>query len=366
MTQNLDQVFHSMNNTTFASMKSVVNYNFRNLNMNNIYKKTTGIIGMMCLLSLSVVFTSCSSDDDEPQNTEQNTDGRKLRQLTIAEVPITRATLTDNTSSLSAAWSAGDEATYFNLTSHTENDLVLDFGALSASSANATSNFTGTVRCKTGDQIALFYPATYNSESTGPVTTSGTNRGKFTIDLSGQKGTLNDIAANYHYVYGVGDVTATSERMGTETASATISSMKSLLAVCKFTFNDGSNTIPVKRLNIGYADNDPTQGYSESGYPLTGTVNPFKKEGGITTIVPIEDICVTAAFPSDDPLTFDFGDRTSDVVYAALFPVSGQLFHFTVTNDDGTYTGTATATLKAGKFYNVPPLKLTKKLPSNN
>ena len=305
--------------------------------MNKIYFKT-GIVGIICLLSFTTVPVSCSSDDDGSENTEQNTDGRKLRQLTIAEVPITRATLTDNTSSLSAAWSAGDEATYFNLTSHTEDDLVLDFGVLSASSANATSNFTGTVRCKTGDQIALFYPATYNSESTGPVTTSGTNRGKFTIDLSGQKGTLNDIAANYHYVYGVGDVTATSERMGTETASATISSMKSLLAVCKFTFNDGSNTIPVKTLDIGYG-NDL--------YPLTGTVEPS---------VNASSVIATPNNTWTNPLTVTLASEKEDGVYVALFPCGNQNaeeFHFTVTVSKVTYTCTASATLKAGKFYNV-------------
>lgn len=296
---------------------------------------------MVFLGAFSAVLTSCSSDDNESESTEQPTDGRKLRQLTIAEVPITRATLTDNTSSLSATWSAGDEATYFNLSSFSTTKI--DRGTLTANSSTTTSSFTGGVVCGQQDQIALIYPSVSIDE------TSASTRGTFTINLSGQAGMLADIATKYHFVYGIGEVTSVT---GT-TATATISSMKSLLAVCEFTFSDGSNTIPVKRLNIGYADNDPTQGYSESGYPLTGTVNPFKKEGGITTIVPIEDISVTADSPSADPLTFDFGNGTSDVVYAALFPVSGQLFHFTVTNYVGTYTGTATATLKAGKFYNV-------------
>ena len=322
-------------------MKSVVNYNFRNLNMNNIYKETTGIIGMMCLLSLSVVFTSCSSDDDEPQNTEQNTDGRKLRQLTIAEVPITRAILTDQGSTIGATWKENDETTYFNLSSFTPNNI--DRGTLTANSSTSTSSFTGGVVCREADQIALIYPTVSIDE-----TSNETTRGTFTINLSGQAGTLADIAEHFHYVYGVGEVTSVTET----TATATISPMKSLLAVCKFTFNDGSNTIPVKRLSIGYADEVNNTLY-KSGYPLTGTVNPFKKVNEVTTIVPIEDISVTANSPSDYPLTFDFSNGTSDVVYAALFPVSGQLLHFTVTNDADTYTGTATATLKAGKFYNV-------------
>jgi len=299
----------------------------------------------MCLLSLSLVLSSCSSSDDEPENTGQNTDIRKLRQLTIAEVPITRATLTEQSSVISAEWKENDEATYFNLSSFSNS--IIDRGNLKASSSSPTSSFTGGVVCTQGDQIALIYPFVSIDE------TSSSTRGTFTIDLSGQTGTLADIATKYHYVYGVGEVNSVTET----TANAFISSMQPLLAVAKFTFKDGSNAIPVKKLSIGYAD--ATYEYEEMGYPLTGTVNPFKKDNNITTIVPVEDICVTVATPSDAPLTIDFGNETSGAVYAALFPVSNQLFHFTVTNNAGTYTGTATATLKAGKYYPVN-LKLSK------
>jgi hypothetical protein len=253
--------------------------------------------------------------------------------------------LTDNTTSLGATWSAGDEATYFNLSSFSTTKI--DRGTLTANSSTTTSSFTGGVVCGQQDQIALIYPSVSIDE------TSASTRGTFTINLSGQAGTLADIATNYHFVYGIGEVTSVTGTI----ATATISSMKSLLAVCKFTFSDGSNTIPVKTLSIGYAD--ATYGYYETGYPLTGTVNPFKKVNNVTTIVPIEDISVTADSPSDPRLTFNFGDAPAGAVYAALFPVSSQLFHFTVTNDDGTYTGTATAKLNAGKFYPVN-LKLTK------
>ncbi|MCR4808358.1 MAG: hypothetical protein K5896_00680 [Prevotella sp.] len=307
----------------------------------------TAFIGMACLWAFSAVLTSCSSDDNESESTEQPTDGRKLRQLTITDVPITRATLTDNATSLGATWSAGDKATYFNLSSFSTTKI--DRGTLTANSSTTTSSFTGGVVCGQQDQIALIYPSVSIDE------TSASTRGTFTINLSGQAGTLADIAAKYHFVYGIGEVTSVTKT----TATATISSMKSLLAVCKFTFNDGSNTIPVKTLSIGYGYNDASYGYSETGYPLTGTVNPFKKVNNVTKIVPIEDISVTADSPSAPLLTFNFGDETSDVVYAALFPVSNQLFHFTVNDGTDTYTGTATATLNAGKYYPVT-LKLTK------
>ena len=60
--------------------------------------------GWLLLLLSGMVWTACSSDDDE---LVENNNDRKLRQLTIAEVPVTndtptskRVQLTDNSSSL--------------------------------------------------------------------------------------------------------------------------------------------------------------------------------------------------------------------------------------------------------------------------
>ena len=55
---------------------------------------------ILTLLLLGIALVSCSSDDEQ----QQDTDGRKLRQLTIAEVPVTRATLSDSGSTLGASW----------------------------------------------------------------------------------------------------------------------------------------------------------------------------------------------------------------------------------------------------------------------
>ena len=81
----------------------------------------TGIVWMACLM-LGVAMAACSSDADEPENN----DGRKLRQLTITDVPMTRATLTDNGNTLGASWKAGDKATYFNLSSFTQTNIDSD------------------------------------------------------------------------------------------------------------------------------------------------------------------------------------------------------------------------------------------------
>lgn len=292
------------------------------------------------LLSLVAALLSCSSDD-EP---EQRTDGRKLRQLTIAEVPVTRATLKASASSLGAAWEAGDQATYFNVTAFQDISPTMRFGDLTASSSAETSTFTGTVYCNTDDNVALFYP-----QQTVP--TQGTNRGKFTISLNGQDGKLETIAKNFHYVYGVATVTSVTE----STANATIDNMQSLLAVCKFTFvdeNENNTPIPIKTLTINYCNI-----YGNTmGYPLTATLTPTEDASSITLNYPGQSDDVW----SDNGLSITLASETSSGVYVALFPYSltGYL-HFSVKNNDGTYTGTAKATLNAGNYYPVT-LKLNK------
>ena len=297
----------------------------------------------LLLLSLAAALASCSSDDDgdykSPQTDQtEDGDGRMLRQLTISEVPITRATLTDNTSSLSAAWKAGDKATYFNVSSFTTT--TMDDGTLTAASSESTSAFEGTVRCNTDDKVALFYPAQ-------AIPTTGANRGKLTLSLSGQKGTLDDIAKNFHYVYGVAEVTSVTE----STANATISNMQSLLAVCKFSFTDGTNAIPVKTLTINYYDNSMSY---KMEYPLSATLTPTADVSTLALTYPEQKDW------NKDGLSVTLGTETSDGVYVALFTLNKTThLHFTVTNSSGTYTGTAKAKLNAGTYYPVS-LKLTK------
>ena len=341
-------------------------------NVTQRYNKTDMRHTGLLLLSLAAALASCSSDDDGDYKSPQteNADGRILRQLTINEVPITRATLTDKTSALGAAWNAGDEATYFNVSSITRATLTdetsalgaawnagdeatyfnvssftsttMDVGTLTAASTGSTSMFNGSVRCKAGDKVALFYPAQ-------AIPTTGDNRGKFTLSLSGQKGTLTDIAENFHYVYGVAEVTSVTE----STAKATIDNMQSLLAVCKFTFTDGTNTIPVQTLTINYYDNNdyyPTT----IGYPLSATLTPTADVSTLALTYPAQSAW------KKDGLSVTLDTETSDGVYVALFPYSPTGYmHFTVTNSSDTYTGTAKAKLKAGKYYPVS-LKLTK------
>ena len=282
------------------------------------------------LILLCAALAACSSDDEQ----EQDADGRRLRLLTIADGPVTRATLTESGNTMGATWNKDDVATFFNVTVFDEGNM--NYGSLTASNSEETSTFTGTVFCKEGDDIALLYPAKT------PDISSGDDRGKFTISLSGQKGTLADIQENFHYVYGVAKVTSVTE----STANANIDNMKSLLAVCKFTFKDEDNKlIPVKTLKISYYESKIEIGYHQSA-----------------KLTPTEDVSsLTISFPVSfgDGVTVNLDKETCDGVYVALFPNQGfpedewpTGMLFTVTDGSGnTYTGTATAKLTAGKYY---------------
>ena len=202
--------------------------------------------------------TACSGDDDA---TDVPDDGVKARRMTITETDgaaarqvLTRAMLTE-ADGLSASWTTGDGLTYCNLTHTNLSTEEVYSGPLTATSTGATSQFTGSVECGTGDYLAVVYPAT----------TFTTNE-SYTISLTGQDGTLETLATNYHYVYGNAFVTSVTDN----TADATMEKMKSLLTVCKFSFvnKDGGAAIPIQSLAISYGGT----GSDKDAYPQTATV----------------------------------------------------------------------------------------------
>lgn len=282
---------------------------------------------LLGLLAIGGTLTACSSDsDDEPQGTEQTTSGRRLRQLTIADVPITRATLGENGNDIDAKWTQGDAATYINLSQLETQELM--HGNLTALKSGTTTPLQGQVVCMQADRLAVIYPAVDAFDSDG----------SYTISLSGQKGTLADVAQRYHYIYGVAEVTETTE----QTATATIEPMQPLLALCKFTFKDASGSpIPVKRLEIGYGTT------ADVGYPQTATVTLSED----FTSYAIDDAVFSGL------LAVELGEETAGGVYVALLPCGEDekvSFFFSATTAAGTtYSGTAKAALKAGKYYPV-------------
>ena len=274
---------------------------------------------------MAALLCSCSSDDD---NTPQDDNsGRRMRQLTISNVSMnTRATIAPST--YAVTWATTDRPTYINLSALAEG---LHYGTLIPSTAEASTTLTGSVYCKQGDNIAIVLP------TVTPVLPSGGTL-SFPINLSGQKGTLTDIGARYHYIYGVGTVTSTDGA----TATGSITNTKSLLSLCKFTFTTIDGPVNVKSVQIGWGTG------GAAGYPNSGTVS----------LADPANVHVTAGAPiADTPLVVTLDNANTDgVVYVALFPCNEKLtFHFTVSdNDNNTYTATKTAKMLEGKYYEVP------------
>ena len=297
------------------------------------------MLGGMMLAGLA----ACSGDDDTatdgsaPQTAD---DGVKVRRLTITEADdgaaearqaLTRASLTED-DGLTAKWTAGDALTYCNLSRVDYGNGEAPYsGGLTAASTAATSRFTGDVVCSEGDYLAVVYPATtfeYND--------------RYTISLTGQDGTLGKLASTYHYVYGRAQVTSVT---GT-TANATMGKMKSLLTVCKFSFKDKSTNavIPIQTLSISYGGT----GSDAGTYPQSATV-----ECGVLTV---QTDVHASGVASNSPLLLE---GSGEAFYVALLPTTGQrTFNFTVTNTNGTYTGTAKATLTEGEYVEATGLKL--------
>ena len=301
---------------------------------------------------LSMFLASCSTSDDE---TSVNDGGRRLRQLTIAQVEDgaasrgahlerTRASLIENADgeTLSASWTEGDRLTYCNLTCADAHfaGIASISGDLNATRSTPNATIVGGVECALDDRLALVYPAAsfgYNNKQV-----DGHYAARYTIDLRNQDGTLETIAQRFHHVYGEVVVTGVDDN----TASGTVR-MESLLTVCRFTFVDKANQdvlIPVRKLIVKYDLND-----YEGKYPQTATLVAYPGYHAMTPDA------------SDSALSIDVATSGTEAkeVYAALLPIVDGRFVFTVVNDEGTYEGTAKATLNAGEF--VPArLKLTK------
>ena len=275
---------------------------------------------------IAALLGACSSDDSTTLQEDNN--GRRMRQLTIQDVAMnTRAAI--NPSTYEATWETTDWPTYINLSAQSE----LRYGTLTPSAAGASTTLTGSVYCTLGDNIAIVLP------TVEPVLPSGGSL-SYPINLSGQKGTLADIGARYHYIYGVGTVTSTDGG----TATGSISNTKSLLSLCKFTFTHNNSLVNVKSVQINYKAE-----YTGNlvGYPQAGTVS----------LADPESVHVTAdTGPYSSPLSITLDNaNTAGVVYVAMFPEADkQTFHFTVSDGKNTYTATKNAKMLEGKYYEVP------------
>ena len=309
------------------------------------------IISFLCgLMVVAGIACSNKNTPDAPKSEEV-----KKRFLTInaqngAASPrrIINATINDEGTTLSSSWTAGDGLSYCNLS---RQELVnpdpetyaVYTGPLTAIETKPISSLTGDVECTKDDYLAVVYPA--NNTFAFEYISAGTQY-RYYFPLSGQDGTLDNLALHYHQVYGRAHVTEVTDK----TADATMDKMQSLLTICKFSFKEESTnaTIPVKTLTISY--NDAT---SENG--------KYPQQGQVTVLVTTANHEAQAAkYDVTEPLVITCSSEMNEV-YVALMPeIASRTYNFTVTNTEGTYTGTASAWLKKGEFVPATGLKLTK------
>ena len=294
-------------------------------------------IWMICLIW--VLAAGCSHSEDDavvPVNKDVKT---RLLTFTQVENRGSRAVLNEKDNHLSALWNSGDQLRCCNL-STLEDDINvfkrISTGTLTAQNDTvATSIFQGSMSCEQNHQLAVIYPV----KNFGFGLESGEYFANYTITLSGQDGTLATLASDYHYMYGV----ATVNSVTNSTAEAS-GKMKSLLAVCKFSFKDGEgHTIRVKELEISFERNG-----------VQGDIGTYPQTANVTCNINQEAVFADAV-RSNAPLIIQTvlgsDSQYPTDVYVALLPVATRTFRFNVTDaNDGTYTGKAMATLQAGEY----------------
>lgn len=320
------------------------------------------LAGAVCS-SLLFLGTACSTNNPDQPKQQAELKPRTLivTQQAVSKVTpdsavrrLPQATITENGDGLDALWEINDAVFYRNLSysyDFYEEDAGKPlYGTLRADKAERIASFTGDrVWCAEDDQLALIYPVPDPSAFTfhdNPLTA------EYTISVAGQNGTLATLAKDFHHIYGIASVVSVT---GT-TANAELAEMKSLLTVCKFSFVDEKvpgTSLPISTLKISVSDS-----YYVGTYPQQGTVSIAQSTPAWNVSVG-PDWKTTAA--GGKPLTITTPTGTTPTeVYVALFPQPELTYTFTVTNSDGTYTGTAKAVLNEGEFVPATGLKLVK------
>lgn len=253
---------------------------------------------------VAVGLTSCSSDLTNGENTAVNPNETAKRMLSLS---------TDNAKTRSEVnlttgnkWETGDQFFSYNLdlsASAPESPNAI----LTAKSNGASTLLQGTVACKNGDRLNIFYPGTYVSgyvQGTFPISMQ-----KSLIGNKTQDGTVENLK-NFDYSFGTGSVTVNGN-----SASGNVN-MEKLYAILKvdFTFN-GTKLTNIKKLVLSNV--------------ITG--GDFKVQTGQMDNAKIGSIEVNPANPAE-------------LLYVAIFPTNSFKPKFEVyTSDNKSYTYTVTA-----------------------
>ena len=283
--------------------------------MNRLFSTSAAIVS-----ALAAMLVACSTDSTVPDF------GRTPKTLTVTQEDAagnnstqTRSIITDQgKNGLNAIWKEGDVMSVYNRS----YPSTAGFESITALSTSKNTAFIGKVTCEKDDELRLFYPAVKES---GSVTTSG--NGNLTLDISQQKGTLEDIQSHYDFNYSSAIVESVTE----DQAVANAGKSHNLMAICKFTFNlNGEVLAGIKEL---YLENISTQ----ATYTLGARHEPELTTTNTGKTITVKNV-----------------ENQSGPFYFVMFPGANTPVFYLQTIDNKTYKASlSTATLKSGKFYNV-------------
>ena len=265
---------------------------------------------------VAVGLTSCSSDLTNGENTAVNPNETAKRTLSLStDKAKTRSEVNLTTGN---KWETGDRFFAYNLdfngpANESRNSI------LTAKSSSASTVLEGTVACKNGDRLNIFYPcALVGGHEQGNIEIS---MQKSIIDnKTTQNGTVENLKY-FDYSFGTGSVTVNGN-----SASGNVD-MEKLYAILKvdFTFN-GTKLTNIKKLVLSNV--------------ITG--GDFKVQTGQMDNRKTGSIVVKPANPAE-------------LLYVAIFPTNGFKPKFEVyTTDNKAYTYTVTASdweTKTAKVY---------------
>lgn len=266
---------------------------------------------------------ACSSEDSLSEG------GRTPKNLTVTQdvdvsgiSTVRHSIITDQGErGLNAIWEMGDVMSVYNA-----SYPGAGIASITAESSSRNTSFNGTVDCQKDDQLRFFYPAVSSK-----TTVTADNRNQLTLDISAQKGTLEDIQQRFDYNYGEATVSEVTDNE----AKANAGSFTNLSAIVKFNFKyNGSYLKDIMRVEISGVTNEAT-------FPLAARNTP------------------TLTVGTKQGITVEPTKALDNAIYVTLFPGETQP-SFKVSTQSTVYAGTLTkANLKAGKYYNVT-LTLTK------
>lgn len=265
---------------------------------------------------VAVGLTSCSSDLTNGENTAVNPNETAKRTLSLStDKAKTRSEVNLTTGN---KWVTGDKFFSYNLDFNGPANQSRN-AILTAKSSSASTVLEGTVACKNGDRLNIFYPGTY---------VTGDEQGNIEISMqksiidnkTTQNGTVENLKY-FDYSFGTGSVTVNGN-----SASGNVD-MEKLYAILKvdFTFN-GTKLTNIKKLVLSNV--------------ITG--GDFKVQTGQMNNTKIGSIEVKPANPAE-------------LLYVAIFPTNSFKPKLEVyTTDNKVYTYTVTASdwqTKSAKVY---------------